>query len=137
MTGTSITTSREKIVIDSIHDVLARVHERAHLNIPIVAAEDALRMSTEIAKLRSELGAQIIRAEADASAVVALMDAAGALPIDVFNATPDVAAAINALYAQFEDRIDEADKRRRLARLTPKFGEEAARTAVYGDEAGA
>lgn len=100
-------------MIDSIHDVLARVHERASLDIDIVATEDALRMSAEIAKLRSELGAQMTRAEADARAVVVLMEAAGALPIDEYDAMPNVAAAINALYEQFEDRIDEADKRKR------------------------
>jgi hypothetical protein len=124
-------------VIDSIHDVLARVHERARLDISIVATEDAVRMSQEIAKLRSELGAQIIRAEEDARAAVALMDAAGAIPIDEFNARPDLAAAINALYEQFEDRIDEHDKRSRVARLVPTFGKEAARAAVYGDATGA
>lgn len=51
--------------------------------------------------------------DADLRAVMALMDAAGALPIEQFDATPGVAAATNALYAQFEDRIDEADKRKR------------------------
>lgn len=71
--------------------------------------------------------------DADLRAVVALMDAAGAMPIDEFNARPDLAAAINALYEQFEARIDEYDKRKRLARLAPAFGEEAARVAVYGD----
>ena len=106
-------TSREKIVIDSIHDVLARVHERAGQGVNIVAIEDAVRMSAEIAKLRSELGAQMIRAEEDGRTVVALMDVAGAMPIDEFNARPDLAAAINALYEQFEDRIDEHDKRNR------------------------
>lgn len=51
--------------------------------------------------------------DADVRTVVALMDAAGALPMEQFDATPDVAAATNALYAQFEDRIDEADRRKR------------------------
>lgn len=104
-------------MIDSIHDVLARVHERAGANIDIVAIEDALRMSAEIAKLRSELGAHMVRAEQDTGAVVALMDAAGELPIPQFESMPKLAAATNALYAQFEDRIDEADKREREGRV--------------------
>lgn len=54
--------------------------------------------------------------EGDVRAVVALMDAAGAMPMDDFNASP-LAAVINALYAQFEDRIDEADEAELLARV--------------------
>lgn len=54
--------------------------------------------------------------DADVQAVVALMDAAGAMPMDEFNASP-LAAAINALYEQFEERIDKFDKRQREGRV--------------------
>lgn len=72
--------------------------------------------------------------EADTKAIVAVMDAAGALPFDQFHAMPDLAAALNALYEQFEDRINAHDKDVRHARLVPVFGEVAARDAAYGDE---
>lgn len=82
-----------------------------------------------------------INHDADVQAVVALMDAAGAMPMDEFNASP-LAAAINALYAQFEDRIDEADKRNRecageaLKQARWQYGRkdrERCRTFVNGD----
>lgn len=72
--------------------------------------------------------------EADIKVIAAVMDAAGALPMDQFDAMPDLAAALNALYVQFEDRIDAHDKDVRYARLVPVFGEMAARGAAYGDE---
>lgn len=71
--------------------------------------------------------------EADIKAIVAVMDAAGALPMEQFDAMPDLAAALNALYTQFEDRIDAHDKSVRFAKLAPTFGEDAARADVFGE----
>lgn len=71
--------------------------------------------------------------DADVAAVVAVMDAAGALPFDQFHSMPALAAALNALYEQFEDRINEHDKDMRYAKLSATFGEDAARAEVYGD----
>lgn len=56
-------------------------------------------------------------ADDDIRAVRAVLDAAGALPIPQFEAMPELAAALNALLEQFEDRIDEADKRQREGRV--------------------
>lgn len=63
---------------------------------------------------------------ADVHAVRAVVDAAGALPIPQFESMPKLAAALNALLEQFEDRIkavDEAESVARVRAFKAKLGE--------------
>lgn len=63
---------------------------------------------------------------ADVYAVRAVVDAAGALPIPQFESMPKLAAALNALLEQFEDRIkavDEAESLARVRAFKAKLGE--------------
>lgn len=59
----------------------------------------------------------VARQENDVRTVRAVVDAAGALPIPQFESMPELAAALNALLEQFEDRIKVVDEAESLARL--------------------
>jgi hypothetical protein len=135
MTGVNAQQGESTVFTDAqLDEILARAGRLCRCDDAECVAELAQVGDVDVPTLVAEVrNAPTVRT-ADIQAVVALMDAAGALPIEQFNATPEVAAAINALYEQFEDRIDEHDKRVRFARLVPTFGEGAARGAVYGDD---
>lgn len=55
--------------------------------------------------------------EEDVCTVRAVVDAAGALPIPQFESMPKLAAALNALLEQFEDRIKVVDEAESLAKV--------------------
>lgn len=63
------------------------------------------------------LAAVVARQEKDVRTVRAVVDAAGELPFDHFHSMPKLAAALNALLEQYEDRINAVDEAESLARV--------------------
>lgn len=93
---------------------IARQHERLADELHAAAALAGVGDDEADAMLVEEIDEVSVNFEGyaneDIHAVRAVIDAAGKLPIDQFNATPDLAAAINALYVHFESRIDDLDQ---------------------------